>query len=153
MNAQEELSDSNKAEWEKREDVNLDSLLEHMRVEKFLGNRQERDEGKCLISETEPGMWIDYLRNLFQRVNGAVQTSDARIVGPTCVEELDGDFTIQEVREGVKNTRNGRNTRESVKGIQYQKSGLETLRKLFHAKRKRKNFPKSGRPLSSVLSA
>jgi hypothetical protein len=47
----------------------------------------------------ELGMWVDYSRNLFQGVNGAVPTAEATNVGQIRVEQLDCNYTIVTNRE------------------------------------------------------
>jgi hypothetical protein len=77
-------------------------LLEHRAVKTFVGSCQEHDEEKCSMSEIVPGMWVDYSINLSQGVNGAVPTAEATNVGQIHVEQLDGNYTIVRMREGVK---------------------------------------------------
>jgi len=57
---------------------------------------REHDK-RCLVSDIEPGVWVDYFRNLFCRDRGAVPTVDDRTLCQIYMEELDSDFMIQEV--------------------------------------------------------
>jgi hypothetical protein len=49
------------------------------------------------VSDIEPGVWVDYFRNLFCRDRGAVPTVDDRTLCQIYMEELDSDFMMQEV--------------------------------------------------------
>jgi hypothetical protein len=47
-------------------------------------------------------MLLDIFSDLFYRDKGMVSTTETIIMGPGCVEELDGDLTMEEIREGIQ---------------------------------------------------
>jgi len=49
------------------------------------------------VSDIEPGVWVDYFRNLFCQDRGAVPTVEDGTLCQMYMEELDSDFMIQEV--------------------------------------------------------
>ena len=66
------------------------------RREEVVRSCQEHDK-RCSVSDIEPGVWVDYFRNLFCRHRGAVPSVENITLCQIYVEELDSDFMIQEV--------------------------------------------------------
>jgi hypothetical protein len=58
------------------------------------------------VHKIELGGWVDHFSNLFHRDMGVVPLRETRIMGPLYMEELDSDFTMKEITEGMKRMKN-----------------------------------------------
>jgi hypothetical protein len=98
-------------------------------------------------NDVEPYDWVKYFDGLYSRESNSGLVYETQLLGPQYIEELDSDFTKEEIRESTLKMKNNKATgfdgipAEMWKMFCAMKGGIEILVEMFNKVKKGKIFP------------
>jgi hypothetical protein len=137
----------NKAAWQTEEAERINILVRHTDAKKI------REEIRTIVKKMDfknnvkPCDWVKYFDDLYSRKSNSGLLYETQLLGPQYIEELDCDFTKEEIRESILKMKNSKATgfdgipAEMWKMFCTMKEGIEILVEMFNKVKKGKGFP------------
>jgi hypothetical protein len=136
-----------KAAWQTEEAERINILVRHEDAKKIWEAIRTIVKKVDLKNDVKPCDWVKYFGDLYSRKINAGLLYETQLIGPQYIEELDSDFTKEEIRLSILKMKNNKATgfdgipAEMWKMFCTIKGGLEILVEMFNKIKRGKGFP------------
>jgi hypothetical protein len=141
------ILEKRKKSWQEKQSEFLNNLIKQKEIKKIWEAVRNILKKNDYLHTVAPEKWIKHFSELFFNTAGEPLTYEMQALGPRYVEELDKDFTEQEVKGHVIGMKNnnavffGRIPAEMWKIFSIKYDGINILTNLFNKAKNKNEFP------------
>jgi hypothetical protein len=136
-----------KAAWQTEEAECINILVRYKDAKKIWETIRAIVKKVDFKNDVKPCDWVKYFSDLYSRKSNTGLVYEIQLIGPQYIEELDSDFTKEEIRLSISKIKNNKATgfdgipAEMWKMFCTMKRGLEILVEMFNKVKRGKGFP------------
>jgi hypothetical protein len=137
----------NKPAWQTEEAERINILVTHKEAKKIWETIRTIVKKMDFKTDVKPCYWVKYFDDLYSRKSNSGLVYETQLLGPQYIEELNSDFTKEEIRKSTLKMKNNKATgfdgipAKMWKMFCTMKGGIEILVEMFDKVKKGKGFP------------